>query len=397
MSVVAPSPRDRQARLATFAIFFVQGLCFAVLLTQVAAIQKKHALSDGELTIVLLVVPLIAGVGSWLAGALAARHGSRPVLRAAQAGVCLSVIAVGLAPGLPALYAATSAFGLAVGAVDASMNMQAVGVERRYGRAVITGFHAVWSVAAIIGSLWNSQAAALGLTLTPTFAIAAGAGVVISLAAGHLLLSRPEERTPETTENATPGARVPWRPILPLCLVMAFLYVGDAAISNFGTVYMDKILAASPAVLPLAYAAYQVAMLAARVPGDLAVRRFGPAPVVRLAGAVATLGLAGIVFAPSAPVAIAAFALTGLGLAVIAPQTFSAAGRQDPTGTAVARVNIFNYVGFIVGAAAVGVIADSSTYRLAFAAPLALAAAIILLAPAFTLRPRTPAPQPTHP
>ena len=50
--------------------------------------------------------------------------------------------------------------------------------------------------------------------------------------------------------------------------------------------------------------------------------------------------------------ALAGFAVVGLGISVMAPLTFAAAGRLDPheTGIAVARLNVFNYVGFLLGA-----------------------------------------------
>ncbi|GGO08888.1 MFS transporter [Microbispora rosea subsp. aerata] len=394
-----PTPRDRQARLATFAVFFVQGLTFATLLTHVDALQRKHGLSDGELTILLLVVPVIAGAGSVLAGAAASRWGSRTILRVVQPLACAAVVLAGLAPNVPTLVAANVLFGLGLGGVDAGMNMQGVAVEREYGRAVLTGFHALWSVAAVAGALWASAAATLGLTLPVMFAIALVPAAAVSVLSSFRLY-RPEEEhraSPSREENAPAGtaAGVAWRPIIPLCLAMAFLYVGDSSISNFGSVFMGKVVHASAGVIPLALGAYQLTTFLVRVGGDFAVRRWGSAAIVRAGGAVATLGFVAIVTAPTAPLAIAGFALTGIGLSVIAPQSFSAAGRLDPAGTgvAIARVNMFNYVGFIVGAALVGGIADASDYRVAFGAPLVLAAAIILLARGF--QPRTAEPGPT--
>ncbi|MEV4321495.1 MFS transporter [Microbispora rosea] len=393
----APASRDRQARLATFAVFFVQGLTFATLLTQVAALQRKHGLTDGELTVLLLVVPVIAGAGSALAGVAASRWGSRLVLRLVQPLACAAVVLAGLASNVPMLVAANVLFGLGLGGVDAGMNMQGVAVEREYGRAVLTGFHALWSVAAVIGSVWASAAATLGLGLPVTFAIALVPAAAVAVLAS-IWLYRPEEehRAAAVRDEAAGAARpagVAWRPIIPLCLAMAFLYVGDSSVSNFGTVFMDKVLHASATVIPLALGAYQLTTFLVRVGGDFAVRRWGPAAIVRAGGAVATLGFVAIVAAPTVPLAIAGFALTGIGLSVVAPQSFSAAGRLDPAGTgvAIARVNMFNYVGFIVGAALVGGLADASGFRVAFAAPLVLAAAIILLARGFQPRRAEPA------
>ncbi|WP_239162240.1 MFS transporter [Acrocarpospora phusangensis] len=392
--IVAPSPRDRQARLATFAVFFVQGLTFATLLTQVAALQGKHRLDEGELTLLLLVVPVIAGVGSVLAGTLAARYGSRWILRAVQPLACVAVALCGFAPNVPLLIGSLVLFGIGLGGVDAGMNMQGTTVERRYARPVMTSFHALWSAAAVIGAGWASVAADAGLDLGPTFTAAMIPGIAISLVASRWLCTPAEEHVEPTLESTAAtvetAGRFPWGPILPLCLAMAFLYVGDASISNFGSVYFDKIMLSEAWLVPWALGAYQAATFLVRVGGDVAVRRFGPVAIVRAGAAVATLGFLAIVTAPGEALAIAGFALTGVGLSVIAPQSFSAAGRLDPAGTgiAIARVNMFNYVGFIVGAALVGGIADAADMRVAFIAPLVLAAAIVFLARGFAARPR---------
>ncbi|MEV0380739.1 MFS transporter [Nonomuraea sp. NPDC050643] len=383
-----PSSRDRQARLSTYVVYGVQGLSFASLLVQVSNLQAKHDLDQGTLTMLLLIVPVFAGAGSVAAGTFAARFGSKLLLRIAQPVVAAAVVLTGLAPNVALLVPALLMFGIGVGAVDAGINMQGVAVERRYGLQVLNGFHCVWSALSILGALWVS-ATATELRLELMMAVPMVLAVAGSLYAGRNLYTPAEEQV--QAESVTLDG-LPWRPIIPLCLAMAFLYVGDAAVSNFGTLFMKDVLSADPRVIPLAYAAYQAATLAVRLGGDLAVRRYGPAAIVRIGGVLAGFGFLGIVLTPNQPLGIVAFGLTGMGLAVVAPQSFSAAGRLDPAGTgvAIARVNLFNYVGFIVGAALVGGIADAAGMRLAFVAPLVLSAVIIVLAPGFQPK-RSPA------
>lgn len=396
--------RDRQARSAAYTAFAVQGLCFASLVTQVPQIQKAHHLSDATLSLVLLMVPLVAGVGSVASGALFQRFGSGPVLRVSQPAVAVVIALIGLTGDNDvALYAAVAAFGLFVGAVDASMNAQAIAVERRYGLSLITGFYAVWSVAGILGGLWASLSNKIDLPLSACFAIAAAAGIAGSLATGHRLYRRAEEGDGPTAEELKAAGRsVPWRPILVVGAAMAVAYLADSAISSYGAKYLDDELSASDWVAPLGYVAYQITMVISRAVADLAVRRSGAVRVVRIGGLVGIVGMAGVVAAPNAAVAIAAFALAGLGLSVIAPVSFSAAGRVDPTGlgVAVARVNIFNYVGFVLGAAVVGAIAPLSAdhgLRIAFIVPTALILVVFATAKGFAPSPAkdTAPPAPT--
>jgi MFS family permease len=382
--------RDRQARFATYTAFAIQGLCFASLVTQVPKMQDAHHLSDATLSLVLLMVPLVAGVGSVVSGALFQRLGSGPVLRVAQPAVAVTIALIGLTGDNDiALYVAVAAFGLFVGAVDASMNAQAVAVERRYGVSLITGFYAVWSVAGILGGLWASLSNKVDLSLFTCFAIAAAVGVAASLATGHRLYRRAEEGTgPSAEELKAAGRSVPWRPILVVGAAMAVAYLADAAISNYGAKYLDDELSASDWVAPLGYVAYQITMVISRGVADFAVRRSGAVQVVRVGGLVGIVGMAGVVAAPNAGFAIAAFAVAGLGLSVIAPVSFTAAGRVDPTGlgVAVSRVNIFNYVGFVLGAAVVGAIAPMSAdhgLRIAFIVPTVLILVVFITAKGF--------------
>jgi len=382
--------RDRAARIAAYAGFAIQGLCFAVLVTRVPQIQQAHHLSDGTLAIVLLLVPVIAGVGSVLSGVIFSRYGSGIVLRATQPAVCVAAVLVGLTgDNDAALYFAVALFGLFVGAVDASMNAQAVAVERRYRMSLINGHYAVWSAAGILGGLWVSLANKIDLSLFIGFAVPAAVGLAGSLYTGPRLYRKLEEGSaPSGAELKAAAKLVPWRPILIIGAAMGIMYLADAATSTYSTKYLQDELDSSSAVAPLAYVAYQIAMVASRAIADFGVRRFGPTQVVRAGAIVGLIGLTGVVAAPNAVMAIGAFAVAGLGLCVVPPVSFSAAGKIDPTGlgVAVSRVNVFNYVGFVAGAAVIGAIAPTDPdngLRIAFIVPAVLTLIIVLAARGF--------------
>jgi MFS family permease len=378
--------------MAAAVAFFVQGLCFAVVVTRISVLQDKFHLSNGQLTLVLLLVPVIAGVGSVLAGPLAARFGSKTVLRTAQPAVCLTLPAMGFAASRPELYSAVAAFGLFVGAVDASMNIQGTVAEKRYGRSIITSFYSGWSAAGIAGGLWNAAAGKLGLSLGVAAAVAGAAGITASLATARWLFGPAADVAPVSEAAAkAAGVAIPWRPIVLIGIAMACMYIGDAAISNFSSVYMDKVQHSAKVLLPLAYAAYQAMMVAGRAIGDRPVRRFGATAVVRAGALVAAAGLAFVILAPGSYLAIAAFAITGLGFCVVPPQCFAATSRLDPTGTglAISRVNVFNYLGFLLGAGlaggVAGVVGGPAGWRAAYAVPLLLTAVIAALAGGFSM------------
>jgi predicted MFS family arabinose efflux permease len=381
--------RDRQARISAYAVFAVQGLCFAALVSRINQVRDVHHMSDDQINLVVLFVPIVAGVGSAVAATLMSRLGSGLVLRLSQPACCLAVAAVGLTGHSNlALYLAVVSFGLLVGAVDATMNAQAVAVERAYGHSILTGFHAVWSAAAGLGAFWAWVANTylfphdLEKSVLVGFAIPAALGITVTLLAGQSLYRKDEEGTAPSGEDLKAAAKsVPWRPVLLIGIAMACFYIADSMLSNFGTLFFDQDLH-SKNVAPLGLAAYQVMMVASRVGADFAVRRFGATSVVRASTVVGALGLVLVVAAPNAWTAIAGFAVTGLGLCVVAPVSFSAAGKVDPTGLgiAVARVNIFNYVGFVFGAIIVLVLQPLSSYQASYVVPALLTLVIIALA-----------------
>lgn len=389
--------RYRLARVAVSTAFFVQGLCFAALLTKIPALKDRFDFTDGELSLVLLAVPVVSGVGSVLAGALASRYGSAVVLRVGAPGVALAIITPGAADSRPMLMLSLVAVGLGLGVVDAAMNMQGVAVERRYGRPLLASFHATWSVGGIVGALSDVGAAALDWPLVAALASVGTVGSVLALVAGRSFVPRADERAGEVAAaEAAVGvtARLPWRPIILVGTAMMLVFVADSATSNWSAVYLDDVLAAGAGATGLGLAAYQACMLLGRVVTDRLVGRHGPTVVVAVGALVGVAGLVGVAAAPRPWVAIVGFAVLGAGFSVVVPQSFSAAGRLDPAGTgvAIARVNLFNYVGFILGAALIGVVAETANLRLAFAVTAVLALGVAVLAPAFRVRAPTAAP-----
>ncbi|MFJ7908126.1 MFS transporter [Kitasatospora sp. NPDC096204] len=392
-SPVAPGLRAGRAALAVS--FLLQGTVFALLVTCIPEIQHRYGLSDGLLPVFLAAVPVLAGVGSIASEQLVKRTGARAVLRVVQPAVCLSLAAAGLGGTLWQLALALGAFGLLVGALDASMNMLGVGLQHRYGRSIMIGFHAAFSLGGILGAALAGLGSHYGLGLPVLFGTAAAVVAPLALLTGTRFAG-PAELGDAVREAAEAAARsVPWRPLLPLCLAMAFAYIADASVSNYSVKYLTDGLGSREDLAKLSYLGYMVAMLLGRALGDRAVQRFGAVPVVRAGAALAALGFGLAAVAPAAWAGIAAFTVLGFGICAIIPQVFAAGGRLFPADSdaAVARLNLFNYVGFLLGSPLVGAIADASSYRWALLAPMLLVLAVLPLAERFAPAP-VPAPAP---
>ncbi|MFB8031228.1 MULTISPECIES: MFS transporter [unclassified Streptomyces] len=380
--------RLRYGRASLALSFLVQGVAFALLVTRIPAIQDRYGISDGLLPAFLAAVPVLAGVASVATEKLVARVRPGVVLRWAQPVVMLALLGVGAGSEIWQVALALGVFGLAVGALDASMNMMGVSLQRAYGRSIMLGFHAAYSLGGIAGASMAWAGAHWDLSLLVSYLPA-----VAVLLPAALLGSRwyTEGKAGGGVAEADGGqdASVPFRLLLPLCLVMAFAYIGDSTVSNWSAKYLQDVLGSSEQLATVPYNVYMVTTLLGRAVGDLGVRRFGAVAVVRGGSVLAAAGFAVVAVAPGAWWGMLGFTLLGLGLCVIVPQTFAAAGRMFPgaSDVAVARLNVFNYVGFLVGSPLVGALGDAWSYRGAMLVPMVLVLATLVYARSFGAEP----------
>jgi MFS family permease len=385
--VTSIGPPLRRARFAISWAFACQGVCFAALVTRIPTLKDRFDLTEGSLALLLAVVPVVAGVGSLGAGAAAARVGSRRVLRVMGPVVPVSLVAVGAVDRLGLLVAALVLAGLGLGAVDAAMNMQGVSLQSRVGSSVMASFYAVFSLAGIIGAGTAAASAAADLSLVAMFAGIALVLVPVQLVAGGWLLHH------DVAAADVASREVPWRPIVLIGLAVTCVYILDSSVSNWSAVLLNDGLGSSESVAALAYAAYAATTLLGRALGDRQLRRRDPVAVVRISGAAAMVSVAVVGLAPAPWVALVGFAALGMAICLVLPVAFVAADAHDPgdTGVAVARVNVFNYVGFVLGAPLVGLLAEATGLRAAFLALVPIAAALMALATRFDVPGPSPA------
>lgn len=371
---MVPLARRRRAVAAAFA---TQGYVFIGLTTRLPDIKDRWGLGELGVSAVLLAIVLLAGAGSVLAERLAPRNSSAGLLRG---GLLLLAVGAGLmlgAPAWPAFLAGVGVYGVGLGVVDASTNMQAVAIEHRHGRPILPSFHGAWTFGGLLGAATTLATATSDLRWS---ALVALLPLVVATAAFLPRAPREDGRV----ELDAPGLAVPWRPIVMVGLGMVVFYMVDTASQTWGAVYLDDVLDAPSRWVALATLPYLVASLAVRLAGDHLVHRYGAVPVLRVGSVLACAGLVVVVTAPTWPVAVLGFTVVGTGISVVAPLSFSAAARiaggsVERVDAVIARFNQFNYVGGLLGAVLTGVVGQD-LLRLGFAVPMVLVLALLPLA-----------------
>ncbi|MET9140001.1 MFS transporter [Streptomyces parvulus] len=384
----------RRGRASLAFGFFAQGVAFALLVTRIPAIQDRYGVSDALLPAFLAAVPVLAGAGSVATERLVRRVRPSRVLRWSQPVVLLSLLGVGAGDRVAVLAVALGVFGLAVGALDASMNMLGVSLQRAYGRSIMLGFHAAYSLGGILGASLAWAGAHWDLALWVSYLPVVVVLLPAALVGSRWYVDGDRGGVAEAPGKGGGSAGVGFRLLLPLCLVMTFAYIGDSTVSNWSAKYLQDVLGSSEQLATVPYNVYMVTTLVGRAVGDFGVRRFGAVAVVRAGAVVAAVGFAVVAGAPGAWVGMLGFTLLGLGLCVLVPQTFAAAGRlaTDAGGpgasdAAVARLNVFNYVGFLIGSPLVGALGDAWSYRGAMLVPMVLVLVTVFYARSFDAQP----------
>ncbi len=380
-----PMPLTR-ARVAVAAAFLAQGLVLLSLTTRLPEFQDEWGLSDVSLSLVLLMMILLAGAGSVVAEALAKRRDSALLLRTGLLLVALAVPVICVAPSTVVFVAGVGAYGLALGVVDASTNMQAVALEHRYERPILPSFHGAWTLGGVLGAALTLLTADLPLPAAAVFGV-----VPLAVAFGAFL---PRDHGP--TELAVEVA-VPWRPIVLVGTAMVLFYMVDTAVQTWGPLFLDHTFSTPERYVSLSALGYLLASGVVRIAGDTLVRRYGAVLVLRAGSLLGAAALAVVVFSTSWQLAVVGFSLLGAGVAVVAPLSFSAAARiaggegfdpavrQARVDAVIARFNQFNYAGALLGSVLTGLIGADSL-RVGFAVPMILVLGIIPLAPAFAAR-----------
>ncbi|MBW8483502.1 MFS transporter [Actinomadura sp. PM05-2] len=372
----------RRARRAATVAFLAHGLIAAAWVARIPQIKGHLGLSDGVLGLALLGAPAGVVAATRAAGPAIARWSSRTVTLAAGAAGAAAVVAIGLSWNLPSLVAALLALGASLGMMDVGMNAQGVAVERRYGRPLMSGLHGAYSVGTLAVALAGAGAAHAHVPVAAHLAVLAAAVLAVLAIGCRGLLDASADVHEEPDADAAPAAGRAGRWALAMLGVIGLCsFVGEGAMADWSAVYLKEDLGTGPGLAGLGYAGCAVAMAAGRLAGDAVVARFGPVPVLRAGSLVAATGLgAGLLLAHPAA-AVTGFTLFGLGVAVVAPVTFSAAGNLPgvPAATGIARVTSLGYLGLLGGPPVIGLLAEGAGLPWALAVPAVLAAMIVVL------------------
>ncbi|KIF73502.1 transporter [Streptomyces sp. 150FB] len=364
-----------RARFAVAAVFCVHGAVTGSFATRVPWIQEHTGASAGQLGLALAFPAIGSVVAMPLAGTFAHRLGGRAALRVLLSLWTLSLVLPSLAPNLVTLCAALFVYGATAGMSDVAMNAIGVEIENGLGKSIMSGLHGMWSVGALLGSASGALAAHLGSDARLHHALAAAVLTVLGLIACRGVLdvrSAPDAEPP-------PRFALPPKAALLIGMVGFCAVFAEGASLDWSAVYLRDILDTSAGVAAASTTAFTLTMAVTRLAGDKVVDRFGSVRTVRAGGGLAALGGVLVVFAPNPVLAMVGFAFLGLGVAVVVPLAFAAAGRSGPNASqAIAGVATITYTSGLIAPSAIGGIADATSLMVSFGLVTLLAFGLVV-------------------
>ncbi|WP_354002607.1 MFS transporter [Ruania halotolerans] len=374
-------PSLRRRRYSLFALILIVGVGLSSWVTRTPAIRDAVEASTAQMGMILfgLSVGSMAGVIS--SGWFVRRWGTRPVIAIGTGCVIAGTALVGLGAlwsAAPVVFAGLLVFGIGGGLGEIGLNISGAELERLLGRPVLPILHGSFSLGTVIGALvgigltainfspaWHLLLAAAvmtGLTLWALPGVVAGTGIEVSV------------RARSSTPTAAPRPSV-WRDrrlVLIGVVVLAMAFAEGSANDWLPLLMVDghDVSATSGS---LVFAGFAAAMTVGRFLGGPVVERFGRPVVLRLSAVCAIVGIAVVVFSPSAVIAGVAVVLWGLGASLGFPVAISAAGDDpDRASERVSAVATCGYLAFLVGPPLLGFVGEEVGLRLAMMIVIAL-------------------------
>jgi MFS family permease len=401
-----PSPaRVRSAIYATYLAFIAAGVAFASWASRIPQVRDALLLTPASLGLVLLASAVGSVISLPLSGPVITRIGSRRTLTVMSILTAMSLagVAIGYHQGRLSIVIALFFLGIGYGSWDVAMNVQGATVERLLGRAIMSRFHAGFSVGTVAGALIGTAMVALEVGVTiHLLVVAVALGIAVPIGVRAFL---PDIAAHEDTVDSAVASKMPespksalsaWRErrtILIGIFVLAFAFAEGTGNDWIALALIDS-YGATAATGTLGFAVFLAAMTAGRWFGPTWLDRFGRVAVNRVLTGASLVGLALFVFGENLPLAFVGAALWGVGISLGFPVGMSAGADEPPM--AAARVSVIasiGYCAFLAGPPLIGFIGEQVTVLRA----MIVVAAVLTLAfvIAGNLRPPTSSQMPS--
>lgn len=366
--------RLRRARIATRAQFMHLGIVAGLFGVHVPSVASTYTLDARLLATALFASTVGSLIMLLLAGRIIAALGARGTTLLAGWAFCAALVLLLRAPAWWLVFPIMTLLGAGESLYDIAINAEGSMLELLGRRAVMSGFHAMFSVGAMIGAGAGAVMFRLGVAPREQLLLAAGLIAVTLTVASRAML--PVHPAPEQQE-----AHFAWPrgALLVIGLLILSGMLAEGVMYHWSVLYVQQELGATPQRAALAYVAFAGATALMRFGGDAVRARVAERRILVAGALLASVAMAVVLVVARPWVAMLGFVLVGVGLATVVPILYNAATRIPGVSraAALASASSIGYVGFLIGPPIVGGIAHLSS--LSWAMATLIAASLILV------------------
>lgn len=379
-------------RIAVFTLFIAQGLCFAGWASRLPDIKNDFEIESFlHYGLLMFLLPIGKFIAIPLVGFLLPRLGSKKTVLISILGYVASFLSVSIAPGIYGLGVTLFLFGVSWNMTDISLNTQAIEVERIYGKPIIAGFHASWSLAACIGALIGYGMINLNISIFYHFLfISVISGILIAFNYNYLQEKKeyPAEK-PTPSNNNPKKLRLPEPLLIQLGIIWLLALIVENTMFEWSDVYFQSVIKA-PKSLQVGFLVFMIMMFSGRLLTNIAYRFLSKKRILQVAGLLIFLGfttsslfigysdqMVGKVIINSV-----GFMMIGLGISCVVPTLYSIVGdrAKTPVGTALTIMSGISFIGPLTAPLLVGSISDKYGLEQAYLAIGLVGLCIIIIA-----------------
>ena len=359
---------DKRALRAVAVQFLINGTIAASFIPRLPEIRDALEVDLATIGQILTVASLGGLLGSWLAGWVMPKFGTKNAMIYGTIAVVFTLPLVGFADSVWSLLIVLGLIMMLDPIVDVAMNIQGSNISARRQSPVMNRLHGLWSVGSVVGGLLAASMAALAVSLQwhligAAFLMACGLWYV----GGGLLTS--DEAVGEEAADDSPAKkpRVPTS-LWVYAILGATAFVPEIIGSDWAPFRAKDDLQVSAGVAGIAYVAFTTGMVAGRLSGDWFAEKIGKEKLLNYAVIVASIGLSIACLIDHMPTVFLGLGIAGIGISVLFPALYDAAAQDiNNPGAALGAMTAGSRGIMLIAPVSLGLLADTDSLSVGMA------------------------------
>ncbi len=354
---------EQKRYFASAFLYSCFSLIFSTWVTYIPRIAEKIGITEGRIGQAIFFSALGAFFMIRVCKYFVEKVGVGKYTYFALVAYCISFFGPFLAFNYFSLCVSLFLFGMASSSFAISLNSLTATIEKQDGVYVMSGSHGFWSLGGVIGASTGSFIAAFLHNPLLHISVVVGIVLVIQTSLRSHYFFRKEEHLIVSKNKSKSTIK----PLIFIALVGLIIGVSEGAIADWSALYLKKIIFLDDKFIGFGYATFALAMMIGRFTGDQLSQKLGSWQLITYSSFIGIMGFL-LVLILNPIVSILGFFIVGIGFSVIVPEVYRLASnvKSVKTSDGVSFIAATSNIGFLVGPALLGLVAELRSLHLSF-------------------------------